>query len=59
MLNNFVNCEYFFTKLSGIELWEKHIDILDGHALRHFSMVCSKFEAKAIYVVKQGCGHDI
>ena len=59
MLNNFVNFEFFFTKLSGIDPCEKRINIPGGHAWRHFFMACSKLEAMAIYVVKQACGNDI
>ena len=59
MLNNFVNFEFFFTKLSGIDPCEKRINTLGGHAWRSFFMACSKHEAMAIYVVKQACGNDI
>ena len=59
MLYNFVNFDFLFTKLSGIEPYEKRIDIPGGHAWRHFFMACSKLVAMAIYVVKQACGHDI
>ena len=48
-----------FHQLSGIDPCEKHIIIPVGHAKQHFFMVRSKLEAKAIYVVKQACGHDI
>jgi hypothetical protein len=58
-LNNFVNCDLFFTKLSGIDPCEKCINILGGHAWRDFFMACSKLEAMAIYVVKQACGNEI
>ena len=58
-MNNFVNFEVFFTKLLGIDPCEKRINILGGHAWRHFFMACSKLEAMAIYVVKQACGNDI
>ena len=59
MLNNFVNFEFFFTKLSGIDSCEKRINRLGGHAWRNFFMAFSKREAMAIYVVKQACGNDI
>ena len=59
MLNNFVNFEYVFTKLLGIDPFEKRINRLGGHAWRHFFMACSRLEAMAIYVVKQACGNDI
>ena len=59
MLNNFVNFDFLFTKLSGIDPCEKRINILGGHAWRHFFMASSKLEAMAIYVVKQACGNDI
>ena len=59
MLNNFVNFDFSFTKLSGIYLCEKRINSLGGHAWHNFIMVCSKLEAMAIYVVKQACGNDI
>ena len=35
MLNNFVNFDFFFTKLSGIDPCEKRINIPGGHAWRH------------------------
>ena len=57
-LNNFVNFELFFAKLSGIDLYEKRIDYLGGHAWGHVFMACSKLEAMAIYLVKQACGND-
>ena len=50
MLDNFVNFEYFFTKLSGIYSCEKRNYRLGGHAWRNFFMACSKHEAMAIYV---------
>ena len=58
-LNNFVNFNFFFTKLSEIDPCEKCIDMLGGHAWRHIFMACSKLEAMAIYVVKQACGNEI
>ena len=57
-LNNFVNFELFFTKLSGIDPYEKRIDYPGGHAWGHVFMACSKLEAMAIYLVKQACGND-
>ena len=57
-LNYFVNIELFFTKLSGIDPYEKHINKPGGHAWRHVFMACSKLEAMAIYLVKQACGND-
>ena len=51
MLNNFVNFDFFFTNLSGIDPCEKRIDI-------PFFRACSKLEALAIYLVKQACGND-
>ena len=59
MLNNFVNFKLFFTKLSGIDPYEKRIDSPGGHALAHVFMTCSKLEAMAIYLVKQALGNDI
>ena len=59
MLNNFVSCELFFNKRSGIDPCGKCINIIGGHAWRHFIMACSKLEAIAIYAVKQAFGHDI
>ena len=53
MLNNFVNFEIFFAKLSWIDPYEKHIDYLSGHAWGPIFMACSKLEAMAIYLVKQ------
>ena len=58
-LNNFVNFNFFFTKLSEIDPCEKCIDMLGGHAWRHIFMACSKLEAMDIYIVKQPCGNDI
>jgi hypothetical protein len=58
-LNNFVSCDLFFTKLSGIDPCEKCINILGGHAWSNIFMACSKLEAMALYVVKQDCGNDI
>ena len=57
-LNNFVSCNFFSTKLSGIDPCKKCINILGGHVWRHFIMACSKLEAMAIYVVNQACGND-
>ena len=54
MLNNFVNFDFLFTKLSGID----RINISGGHAWRHVFMACSKLEAMVIYLVKQACGND-
>ena len=48
MLNNFVNFELFFAKLSGIDPYEKRIDYLGGHAWGHVFLACSKLEAMAI-----------
>ena len=59
MWNNFVSYDFFFTKLLGIDPCKKRINILGGHASRHFFMTGSKLEAIAIYVVKQACGNDI
>ena len=58
MFNNFVNFELFFTKLSGIDSYEKHIDYPGGYAWGHVFMTCSKLEAMAIYLVKQTYGND-
>ena len=58
-MNNFVNCDFFFTALSGIDPCEKHNNILGGHVWFNFFIVRRKLEALAIYVVKQACGHDI
>ena len=58
-MNNFVNFELFFAKLSGIDPYEKRIDYLGGHAWGHVFMACSKLEAMTIYLVKQACGNDI
>ena len=58
MLNNFVNFDFFFTKLSGIDPYEKRIDYPDGHAWGHVCMACSKLEAVTIYLVKQACRND-
>ena len=57
-MNNFVNFEFFFTKLSGIYSCINCVSILGGHAWRNFFMDCSKLEAMAVYVVKQACGND-
>ena len=58
MLNNFVNFNFLFNKLSGIDPCEKHINIPGGHAWGHVFMACSKLEAMVIYLVKQSCGND-
>ena len=58
MLNNFVNFDFSFTKLSGIDPCEKRNNIPGGHAWRHLFMACNKLEAMAIYLVKQACGND-
>ena len=55
----FVNFELFFTKLSGIDPYEKRIDYPGGYDWGHVFMACSKLEAMAIYLVKQACGNDI
>ena len=55
MLNNFANFDFLFTKLSRIDPCEKCINIPD---MATFFMACSKFEAMAIYIVKQACGND-
>ena len=57
-VNNFVNFELFFTKLSGIDPYEKRIKYPSAHSLRHVFMACSKLEKMPIYLVKQACGHD-
>ena len=44
--------------LLGFDPCEKRINILGGHAWRHFFMACSKLEATAIYLVKKACGND-
>ena len=48
MLNNSVNFDFSFTKLSGIDSCEKRINIPGGQQL----------ETMAIYLVKQACGND-
>ena len=55
-LNNF---DFFFTKLSGIDPYEKRIDYPGGHAWGHVFMACSKLEAMTVYLVKHTCGNDI
>ena len=57
MLNNFVNFQFFFTKLSGIDPYENALTKLGGHACWHVFMACSKLEA-VIYLIKQACGND-
>ena len=54
MLNNFANCD-FFTKLVKMHLSIYKVGIISDI----FYGIHSKVEAKAIYVVKQACGHDI
>jgi hypothetical protein len=58
-LNICVNFELFWAKLTGIDIYEKRIDFLGGHAWEHVFMARSKLEAMAIYLVKQACGNDI
>jgi hypothetical protein len=50
MLNNFVNFDFLFTKLSGIDPCEKCINKPGGHAWRHVFKACSKLEAMVIYL---------
>ena len=59
MLNNFVNSNIFFTKLSKIDPCEKRVNILDGQHCRNFFMACSKLVTVAIYVVKQARCNEI
>ena len=59
MFNKFVNFDFFFTKLLGIDPCEKRINSLWWACLTTFFMACSRLEAMAIYVVKQACGNDI
>ena len=59
MLNNFVNFELLFTKLSGIDSFEKRIIYTRWAWLATFFMACSKLEAMAIYVVKSANAKDI
>ena len=40
---NFMNCELFITKLSGIDPYEKKN--IGGHDWRKFCMICSKLVA--------------
>ena len=47
-----------FTKLSGIDPYEKRIDYPGWHAWGHVFMACSKLEAMVIYLVKQAYGND-
>ena len=53
MLNNFVNSNMFFTKLSRIDPCEKRVNILGGQHWRYVFMAFSKIVTMAIYVVKQ------
>ena len=59
MLNNFVNSNIFFTKLSKIDPCEKRVNILGGQHCRNFFMACSKLVTVAIYVVKQARCNEI
>ena len=54
MLNNFVNFELLFTKLSGIHPYEKCIKQPGGHAWRHVFMAYSKLEARGHLLHKTG-----
>ena len=49
-LNNFVNFDFFSTKHSGIDPYEKRIDYPGGQPWGHVFMACSKLEAMAIYL---------
>ena len=49
-----MNCDFFSTKLSGIDLFEKHIDIPGGHAWCNFCMTGSKLVAMDILCSKTG-----
>ena len=53
-----VNFNFFLTKLSGIDAYEKSIDYSGGHAWGHVFMACSKLEAMFNYLVKQACVND-
>jgi hypothetical protein len=55
---NFVNFDFFFTKLSEVGPFEKRIDYPGGHAWGHVCMAFSKLEAMAVYLVKHACGND-
>ena len=52
MLNNFVNSNIFFTKLSRIDPCEKRMNILGGKHWCNFFLACSKLVTMAIYVRK-------
>ena len=58
MLNNFVNFDFLFTKLSGIDPCEKRINIPGGHAWQHFLWLVANLNQWPIYLVKQACGND-
>ena len=54
MLNNFVNFELLFTKLSGIHPYEICIKYPGGHAWRHVFMAFNKLEARGHLLHKTG-----
>ena len=49
-LNNSANCDYFFTKLSGIDPCEKQINIPGENTWCNLFMACSKLVAIATYL---------
>ena len=53
MLNNFVNSNNLFTKLSRIDPCEKRVNIVGGQHWGNSLMACSNLVTMAVYVVKQ------
>ena len=58
MLNNFVNFELFFTKLLGIDPYEKRITSQVGMLGDMFLWLVANLKQWPFYLVKQACGND-
>jgi hypothetical protein len=50
MLNNFVNFDFSFTKLWGIDACEKRINIPGGHTWRQAKQACGNDKLACVYV---------
>ena len=49
---NFVNCDFFFTKLSGIDCRKSYNSMIGGLTWLNLFMVCGKLVAMTIYKLK-------
>ena len=59
MLNNFVNFELLFTKLSGIHPYENALNNQVGMLGDMFLWLVANLKQGVIYFIKQACGNDI